>query len=335
MPGIRTEITEIVTGLATLPYPTVHEALVARPAQMLNVEAVHWTRIATAVEDPVYKNDVLNSWANGRAFLEAADGLRGRTPLTVEWKGSHHPPGYDFLPADLRIDHVFLVSCKYLSKVLANLSPAHLFERALAIRGSRSETDWFMLVAERAYRQFYERVREALSVSVTLPSEIEALTPSHRSRIKELCSRTWPDNLAAEYNEFSTEVSRQSAAIWNAAVPSLADRELLLWRILRLNPAPYFILGSAGRSHLRLRVATPWDWRQQFKLSDFTIRAQAASQPRVGWAAEVKSRSAGTTTLVMGHVEIRWSHGRFCGFPEAKLYLDTAHDAVPGYFPLA
>jgi hypothetical protein len=27
-------------------------------------------------------------------------------------------------------------------------------------------------------------------------------------------------------------------------------------------------------------------------------------------------------------------HGCLCGFPEAKFYLDTAHEAVPGYLPL-
>ena len=35
-----------------------------------------------------------------------------------------------------------------------------------------------------------------------------------------------------------------------------------------------------------------------------------------------------------GHVEIRWSHRPFCGPPEAKIYLDTHHDEVPGYVPL-
>jgi hypothetical protein len=37
---------------------------------------------------------------------------------------------------------------------------------------------------------------------------------------------------------------------------------------------------------------------------------------------------------VRGHVEVRWSHGRLAAPPEAKVYLDTPHDDVPGYFPL-
>ena len=35
-----------------------------------------------------------------------------------------------------------------------------------------------------------------------------------------------------------------------------------------------------------------------------------------------------------GHVEVRWSHGRFRGAPEAKVYLDTQPTDVPGFWPL-
>lgn len=334
MPGIRTEITEIVTGLGVLPYATAEEAIRRQPREMVNVLPSHWARLLEAAHDPAYGRDMRSAWENGRAFLRADDGLRGRAPLSVEWKGPHRPPGYDFLPADLRIDHVFLVSCKYLSRVLANPSPAHLFQRALAVRGSRSEIDWFMLVAEDAYRKFYARVREGLAGTVDLPADIVRLTPGNRDQIKSLCARTWPGDLGGAYEEFSAEVSLRSSQAWKRAAPGLADRELLLWRILRFNPAPYFILGSAVPTYLRLRVATPWDWRQRFALKDFVITAQEAAQPRVGWAAEVLDKQHGTTTVVEGHVEVRWSHGRFCGFPEAKLYLDSRHDDVPGYFSL-
>ncbi|MGH9045187.1 MAG: hypothetical protein ACRDVP_10225 [Acidimicrobiales bacterium] len=333
MPGIKTELTEIVTGLGMLCDSTPEDAVIERPEEMRNVEALHWERLEDAIKNPVYHRDVRSAWENGRSFFHAVDGLRCRRPVTVEWKGPHHPPGYDFLPADLRVDHVFLVSCKYLSRVLANPSPAHLFQRALAIRGNRSETDWFMLVAEEAYRRFYASVRETLSAAM-LPADLDDLAPGDREKIKAACARTWPADLDAAYEEFSATVSHRSAKIWSDAAPTLADRELLLWRILRFNSAPYFILGSARSSSLRLRVATPWDWRQEFSLREFVIEPQLSSQPRVRWAAEILDRHRGVTVTVDGHVEIRWSHGRFCGFPEAKLYLDSRHEDVPGYFPL-
>ena len=36
-----------------------------------------------------------------------------------------------------------------------------------------------------------------------------------------------------------------------------------------------------------------------------------------------------------GHIEIRWSHGRFANPPEAKVYLDTPMDELPGYHRLS
>jgi len=54
---------------------------------------------------------------------------------------------------------------------------------------------------------------------------------------------------------------------------------------------------------------------------------------RVEWKAP--QRPPGDDVIqIDGHVEIRWSHGRFVGSPESKIYLDTPHVDVPGYNPL-
>ena len=50
--------------------------------------------------------------------------------------------------------------------------------------------------------------------------------------------------------------------------------------------------------------------------------------------AMVRDRSSYEVHSVLGHIEVRWSHGRFGGLPEAKGYLDTPHHLVPGYFAL-
>ena len=54
------------------------------------------------------------------------------------------------------------------------------------------------------------------------------------------------------------------------------------------------------------------------------------------WSGGTQWSAAGPTVPrhVLGHVEVRWSHGLFCGPPEAKVYLDTPHTEVPGYFRL-
>ena len=110
----------------------------------------------------------------------------------------------------------------------------------------------------------------------------------------------------------------------------------MLWRLLRLQSAPYFVLGeSASGEPLRFRVGTPWDFRTRFELTTFAVDpATGRDQPVVGWAAVVRDRERGEERTVSGHVEVRWSHGRFTRVPEAKVYLDTPHHRVPGYFPL-
>jgi hypothetical protein len=81
-------------------------------------------------------------------------------------------------------------------------------------------------------------------------------------------------------------------------------------------------------------VASSWDWRQAYRLVDLDICAAASGQPQVNWSATYATRGATRRRSVQGHVEVRWSHGRFVQPPEAKVYLDTPSDELPGYFPL-
>ena len=60
----------------------------------------------------------------------------------------------------------------------------------------------------------------------------------------------------------------------------------------------------------------------------------AVGQPLVRWRADVDDPNQGTRRIIEGHVEVRWSHGKFSGAPEAKVYLDTPHHDVAGYHPI-
>ena len=118
----KTEITEIVTGLGMLGHQSLERALEIRPAAVSNVTDAHFTRLEAAYRSGRHPELFSTAWQNGRVFSRAADGLRGRPPWSLEWKGSHRPPAYEQIPADLRVDHVYLISCKYGSKILMNSS---------------------------------------------------------------------------------------------------------------------------------------------------------------------------------------------------------------------
>ena len=134
MPAIRTEVTEIVTGLAMLGFADLERALAVRPAWYHHVSEEQFQRLDEARSNGDLAAEFETAWDNGVRFLNSPDGLRGRVPDRIEWKGPHRPPGYEQLPADLRVDHVYLISCKYGSNLLHNVSPASLFDRRLSER---------------------------------------------------------------------------------------------------------------------------------------------------------------------------------------------------------
>ncbi len=396
MPSDRTTVTELGTGLGMLGVAGIDEAIRSRPAAMHSLSPEMWDRLDRLRSGGAYDAEFHAAWANGQAFLTAADGLRGRLPLVVEWKGTGRAPGDEVAPIDLRVDHVYLVSCKYLSNILFNVSPASVFDSLLfggQGRGGRAARevggDWYAEVAPAEYQALYDAVRLAArqaeaaaaspapirparlerpgrmptavalpglgggaagtvpaaapprsnggrdGVPLDLPSRAGDLTVPQREALGHWLRPGWPPGAKDLYATLSGAVARASARRWEAAMDDRGGTgEAMLWRLLRIGSAPYFVLGSSADRSLRLRIATSWDWRQQFQLIAITMEGQAGGQPRVGWEAVVRDRASHEVHSVVGHIEVRWSHGRFGGLPEAKGYLDTSHHVVPGYFTL-
>ena len=331
MPGARTEITEIATALGTLT-SSLDESLSSRPGELANVADRVWDGIVLARADPRNAQLFAAAFANGAAFSACGRWLARARPRLVEWKGPHRPPGDDVIPADIRIDHVFQISCKYLSKILQNCGPARLFDRSLSGE-QRSKADWFGAVAPAEYQAFYDATTAYYRED--LPANLAGLTSADRSVLKQILRvRTLPEELQPHWAALCTTVSNESARRWTESLPTKRDRLRMLWRLLRIGDAPYFILGAADGAHLRLRVASAWDWMQDYDLKAFEIEARASGQPEVAWRTEISERASGRLVRVDGHVEVRWSHGRFQGSPEAKIYLDTPHSAVPGFYTL-
>ena len=417
MPSDRTMVTELGTALGLLGPATVDESLRSRSAVMHSLSPESWSHLQHLRDGGAFDAEFHAAWENGRAFLTAEDGLRGRRPRVVEWKGTGRAPGDEVAPVDLRVDHVYLISCKYLSNILFNVSPSHVFDDLLVggggrgRRGAAGETarsslpegtgrgggDWYAEVAPDEYQALYDEVRTAVASAGDAgpaPGAVQARAgaggrresgvpgaparpglgdaggaggasspaprrtgrrwrhaqpfcadcrrwPStSRSSSAKRGSRTWlrggwPGEAKKAYQALSERVSFMSVRRWELAMDRNGGTgETMLWRLLRMGSAPYFVLGSSATRSLRLRIATPWDWRQHFSLGAVFMTAQRGGQPRVGWEAVVRNRATHEVHELAGHIEVRWSHGRFGGPPEAKGYLDTPHHLVPGYFAL-
>jgi len=335
MPDARTEVTEIVTALGMMGYPNVSEALDARPASVRNVDTAVWERLRGLLDEGRFAAEFDSAWSNGAAFLRARAALRGRVPRRVEWTGGQQSPGDEVVPADLRVDHVYLISCKYQSSVLRNGSPSFVFERLLrGGHGLRGGGNWYSEVATEAHQALYEVVRDQVGDGLDLPDSVDALTTVQRRGLKHALQGDWSETAGPAYLRLCEAVAAASAPMWRDQLRRPREQEAFLWRLLRIGSAPYYVLGTSGKATMRLRVPTPWEWRQAFSLQEFTVTVPAAGQPKVGWKAVVRRKADDNDVSVEGHVEIRWSHGRFRQPPEAKVYLDTPHHDVPGYHAL-
>lgn len=340
MPGELTEVTELATAIGTLPGDlATHLTGDAPPVELTNVDPDTWHRLTDAWRAGRHLGAFLAAHANGAALATAADGLRHRPPQRVEWRGPQRTPGDDTVPADLRIDHVYLVSCKYLSRVLLNAGPPRLFDRLL-VGDERSGGNWFSATAPQQFQGLYRAAVDELNLPA-MPDHVDDLTRDQQRMLKQsLPDRTLPSALIGPWADLCQAVAHESAARWADALTSPRDQLRMLWRLLRIASVTYFVLGTQPTrrqrppSVLRLRVDSAWDWSQAYELRSLTVSARRAGQPEVGWQAVITRRHDGTEHEVHGHVEVRWSHGRFMGSPEAKVYLDTPHTQVPGYHPL-
>ena len=92
MGTLRTEISEIVTGLALFGFRDLGRALAARPRFITNVDDAVYDRLDAAFAAGSESDLFTTAWDNGCLFARADDGLRGRPPWVVEWKGPHRPP---------------------------------------------------------------------------------------------------------------------------------------------------------------------------------------------------------------------------------------------------
>ncbi len=329
MPALRTEITEIVTGLGMFGFPDLRHALAVRPRALRNVDEGVYELLERALRNGGHDALFRRAWNNGVRFAGSPEGLRGRPPWLIEWKGGHRPPGYEQIPADLRVDHVYLVSCKYGSKILMNAAPAALFEDS-----SQPGDDWFGRVAPEEYQQFYSECRRL--VGGRLPPSVKGLDRADRRRLKQELPRRLEGSAKAAYLALTDAVSSGSSLAWAGFLATPRRQEEVLWRLLRMQSAPYFVLGESREGHpLAYRVSTPWDLRASHRFLSFRHRPEPdRGQAVVSWEARLAEARSGAVHRVKGHVEIRWSHGKFAQVPEAKVYLDTPHHLVPGYVPL-
>ena len=178
----RTTVTELATALGMTGHATLQEAIEAR-SSILKLEPDEWASLEGICSSGSWTSVAETAFGNGAYFASHVDGLNGRAAHRIEWSGGRRIPGDRPVPADLVVDRVYMVSCKYLSRILHNTAPAHVFIDGLAVTSQSRGINWFQEVAADAHEALYARTMEVLGLTDMAESPVSQ-TQEQRTKLR-------------------------------------------------------------------------------------------------------------------------------------------------------
>jgi len=271
--------------------------------------------------------------------------FRNATVHQVFWKGPKRQASTVSLPIDLSVANI-PISVKDDSNVIYNRSPYNLFVQLPQARGdAKRAPNWYVEVAPAHYQYLYEYAR-----SVWSPEYPAHVTEYHRSTTKKTREIFRQRIKAAEdtpefseyqqrYVEFCQEVSKISASIFNQHFAESRSRpggsaviELLLRNLFRVGDVTYLLCGLDDNHAYAVEILGLSEWKQHWRVKNCIASEDTfikREQPVVKLQLAFEDKQAHRSYELDFRVEIRWSHGRFCGNPEAKLYKEFQWIDVP------
>lgn len=251
----------------------------------------------------------------------------------VIWEGPNRQAKKSDVARDLFAEGTS-ISIKDKSNVVYNSSPYNLFVTLPKGEGRETRSaDWYLQVAPSEYRQLYACARS--SWWPELPERIEDyylhIGPDVFWGRKDF-GKIIPKNGNNEFNQlyvhFSHVVATESARIFNEnlqASLSTGKRssviELILGRFFRIDDQEYIFCGLEGRKPFGVVIPGLTAWKREWQFMELEATpGLARDQPVVDFTIGLKNRETRQRITRTFHAEVRWSHGKFCGNPEAKVY---------------
>jgi tRNA A-37 threonylcarbamoyl transferase component Bud32 len=262
---------------------------------------------------------------------------------TVRWEGPQQQASSVTIPIDLIAANT-PVSVKADSNIVCNRSPHILFvsDPGGTLSPARSE-NWYTVVALNMYQSLYDLVHGmvGLNLPVSVVEYHQTVRGVGRKRLGkaiQALSDADIDQFNQLYTSFCHEVAHQSAELFNRTLnQSLAGpiknsiTENIIRRFFRLGDSEYVLCGLDGNDDFGVTVPAltawkrgGWSFKRLIARPDL-LRGQSV----VNFELVIEERDKRKEHCFPFHAEVRWSHGKFAGNPEAKLYKEFAWTDVP------
>jgi len=264
------------------------------------------------------------------------------TVNSLSWSGPDKLAPSVSSSQDLLVLKTIPISVKVNSNVVYNLSPPNLFESVPRGQAFISKGEnWFLKCAGQELQELYAIPAQ---MSCELPESVEEFE-SKASRedrnILKYAIRDLREEAACQFNEkyvkMCHRVAEVSAKLFNdsyaetagsKARSSLTDN--IIKAFFRVNSVQYLLAGIDNGSPFAVMVPSITNWRKRWILHGVNAQPDYnREQCVVNFQIECREKKTKEPVFFKFHSEIRWSHGKFCGNPEAKLYKEFKWLNVP------
>ena len=339
MPTAKTECTEL----------SVAAGLLGLDHLSSSYEAVGPLFEGSLAEDKFerFKQEYIRNEGFYRRFYQVGSRLRrSHAPLssaaTVRWTGPERQAATTSVPMDLFTANV-PISVKANSNVVANLSPYNLVESLPSgSAAAAGEANWFVHTSLSRMQAYYHCICNASSSLEHLPdrvSEFEQKASREDRRAVQAAERTMRAEGECQdlYLAMCHNVAEVSARMFNqnlarslgSPIRNTVLEHIAKW-FLRLDAISYVLCGTDRGDDFAVEVPDLTSWKRQWQFGQIAAIADLTSgQSQVRFRVECRERGSSHSHQAEFHAEIRWSHGRFCGNPEGKLYKDFAWSTLP------
>jgi len=340
MPTPKTECTELSVGFGLLSLDPLKV-----PAPQIGS---YWVNTLSPRKFNEFMRKFSTEEAYYRKFYAIGVNLRHSHKLftnitTVRWEGPQQQASSVTIPIDLLAANT-PISVKADSNVVCNRSPHILFvsDPGGTLSPTRSE-NWYTVVAPDLYQALYDLARTVAGLD--LPASVieyhQTIRGANRKRLGKVMqtfSMADTEQFNQLYTSFCHEVARQSADLFNRTLTQSlsgsirnAISENIIRRFFRLGDSEYVLCGLDGKQDFGVTVPALTTWKRSgWSFKRLLAQADLArGQSVVNFELVVEERDKRKEHSFPFHAEIRWSHGKFAGNPEAKLYKEFAWTEVP------
>ena len=287
--------------------------------------------------------------AKNKALFDAGNILRkyilecGISNFQINWIGNHHLSGIESVAKDLEIDPInWRVSVKENADVFINSSATTAFvdlpqgKFGQRVRGE----DWFLKVAPNELQKYYLSCNGNNATGYPTIAEYYKNVKGKNKKtfskyVSELHSKK-SENVLKSYQELCDRVSKESANIFNLnfkkfeVETSNKNRLVPIFHFFfKINGISYYLIGSEKNKPFVVELPPSSKWVKKYEFLDIKAIPKKAGQPEVNLNFSFKHKETGEIYNIPLKIEIRWSHGKFCGNPEAKVYKQWSYTELP------